>query len=268
MQILGAYYQYQHAPDFVVDWSHGFWLRAHVVILCETPAYFLFQGKPMLVRENEMVILEEGVPQYFYGSGVTWLHHWMYVWPEEADAALWGQWDFPLNTIIRVEDPLILSRMIRDVQYKINIGGACQQPILDQYARLFFWNLYEMTSHGRIPQADETRPASPSHRSALLQLRKQLYTQPAEALSPEEAAASLYISRSWFDMQYKTCFGHSYQTDVIHARIQQARHLLLNSDLKMQEVAEACGYRNVEHFGRQFRRAIGIAPGQYRRHPQ
>jgi len=48
-------------------------------------------------------------------------------------------------------------------------------------------------------------------------------------------------------------------------RIQHARHLLRSSDLKIGEIALACGYESFSAFSRAFRKIYGQAPGHFRR---
>jgi len=45
-------------------------------------------------------------------------------------------------------------------------------------------------------------------------------------------------------------------------------HLLLNSSLQIQEIADAVGYEDVQHFSRFFKRSTGMTPKAYRRKMQ
>jgi iron complex transport system substrate-binding protein len=53
--------------------------------------------------------------------------------------------------------------------------------------------------------------------------------------------------------------------DLIRARIDSARHMLLYTDQTISSIAEAVGYANQTHFIRQFKQYTGSTPGQYRR---
>ena len=53
--------------------------------------------------------------------------------------------------------------------------------------------------------------------------------------------------------------------DVILQRLKRAQDQLISTAKSVQEIAEDCGYNNVEHFCRQFRKFLGISPGRYRK---
>ena len=48
-------------------------------------------------------------------------------------------------------------------------------------------------------------------------------------------------------------------------RLMKARELLLHEELSITATAEACGYCDVYHFSREFRRAVGTSPSAWRR---
>ena len=51
---------------------------------------------------------------------------------------------------------------------------------------------------------------------------------------------------------------------VICSKINKASTLLRNGNMKVEKVAEAAGYQNVEHFNRLFKKKYGMTPVQYR----
>lgn len=50
----------------------------------------------------------------------------------------------------------------------------------------------------------------------------------------------------------------------INARIEFAKSLLTTTDMTIQDIAKKSGYRNYEHFERQFREKCGLTPQKYR----
>ena len=49
-----------------------------------------------------------------------------------------------------------------------------------------------------------------------------------------------------------------------NARLAAAKNMLSHTDMKISQISEKCGYKNVEHFTRQFKELTGKTPGKYR----
>lgn len=97
-----------------------------------------------------------------------------------------------------------------------------------------------------------------------LALREEVFRSPARAWNAAQAAKSLGVSGGYFHVAYKKFFSATFTADVIAARIQAAEELLLSTPDSVERIAERCGYLNVEHFIRQFRRATGTTPLRFR----
>lgn len=98
----------------------------------------------------------------------------------------------------------------------------------------------------------------------LKKLRRELHKAPELNWNLGEIARRLNISKNYVQKLYKEHFGISYIDDLIEARIHMAQELLTTTDLRITEIAEACGYRNDTHFMRQFKDKTGVTPTEYR----
>jgi AraC-like DNA-binding protein len=58
--------------------------------------------------------------------------------------------------------------------------------------------------------------------------------------------------------------GQSFTEALEGVRMNQARRLLLDTDLKLVRIAALCGYRDATRFGKVFRRLSGATPGSFR----
>ncbi len=68
-----------------------------------------------------------------------------------------------------------------------------------------------------------------------------------------------YLSRL-FKMEIGKGFVH-YLTDI---RIEHAKRLLASSELQIWEIGERVGYLDKNHFGKVFKKEVGVPPGEYR----
>ena len=74
------------------------------------------------------------------------------------------------------------------------------------------------------------------------------------------------MSPRHFAREFRAATGMTPGAYVEAARVEAARRLLETTELTTAEVARRCGLRSVETLHRVCRKALGVTPGQYRRH--
>lgn len=94
-------------------------------------------------------------------------------------------------------------------------------------------------------------------------LRLSMQSQPYQNFTVREMAEHLGVSASYFQYLYKEYFGIPFKTDLIHIRVDYAKSLMLNTDLKQEQVARLSGYNSEIHFYRQFKKETGMTPGEF-----
>jgi AraC-like DNA-binding protein len=66
---------------------------------------------------------------------------------------------------------------------------------------------------------------------------------------------------------YKQLYGKTLFEDFLHARMEKARSLLIDTNQSIVAIAELVGYRNVSGFSVAFKRYFGHTPGSIRKTP-
>ena len=78
-------------------------------------------------------------------------------------------------------------------------------------------------------------------------------------------AAMFHMSVSRFVHLFRETCGVSPYAYCIRIRMANARAMLEETELKIREIAERCGYRDALYFTQAFRRNTGMTPSEYRR---
>ncbi len=86
-----------------------------------------------------------------------------------------------------------------------------------------------------------------------------------EEWSIERICKEMNLGRSQLYHYYRSFFFTTPKEDIISARIDKAKHLLSNKELRITEVAEQSGFANIYHFNRYFKRECGCTPTEYRK---
>lgn len=84
-------------------------------------------------------------------------------------------------------------------------------------------------------------------------------------LSLQSVADSLYVSAPHLSRMFHRETGENFGTYLTRKRMNEAKLLLKNTNLKMYEIAEKTGYTSQHYFSNAFKKAAGISPADYRK---
>ena len=88
----------------------------------------------------------------------------------------------------------------------------------------------------------------------------------AEELSLEQVAKAVNMSSFYFCKMFKKFTGVNFTEYVSRIRIEKARNLLLNPNLRISEIAYEVGFQSLTHFNRVFKKVLGQSPTEFRAH--
>jgi AraC-like DNA-binding protein len=71
-------------------------------------------------------------------------------------------------------------------------------------------------------------------------------------------------STFYFCKLFKKATGLTFTDYVSRVRIEKAKNLLLNPNLRVSEIAYEVGFQSLTHFNRVFRKLTGQSPSHYR----
>ena len=98
-------------------------------------------------------------------------------------------------------------------------------------------------------------------------MRVQNYIQEhyAEDISLKTLAEVACVSPHYFSAYFKAETGQNYKAYLTRVRMEQALHLVLDTDMKTYEIAQQVGYNNGRRFADAFRAAYQLSPMDYRK---
>ncbi len=87
-----------------------------------------------------------------------------------------------------------------------------------------------------------------------------------EALSLGMVSRAVSMSTFYFCKMFKKGAGINFIDYVVRVRTEKAKHLLLNPNLRIGEIAYEVGFQSLTHFNRTFKKLAGQSPTEYREH--
>ena len=88
----------------------------------------------------------------------------------------------------------------------------------------------------------------------------------AEELSLGQVAKAVNTSTFYFCKMFKKFTGINFTEYLSRVRIESARNLLLNPNLRVSEIAYEVGFQSLTHFNRVFKKVVGQSPTDFRSH--
>jgi AraC-like DNA-binding protein len=83
-------------------------------------------------------------------------------------------------------------------------------------------------------------------------------------ISLGDVAGAVNTSTFYFCKMFKKATGLNFTDYLSRVRIEKAKNLLLNPNLRVSEIAYAVGFQSLTHFNRMFQKLAGSSPSEYR----
>lgn len=99
---------------------------------------------------------------------------------------------------------------------------------------------------------------------AITRAKQYIQEHQTEDLRLEQVAKSVNMSHFYFCKMFRKVVGLNFTDYLARVRIEKAKNLLLNPNLRVSEIAYEVGFQSLTHFNRVFKRVLGQSPSDYR----
>ncbi|SEL20730.1 transcriptional regulator, AraC family with amidase-like domain [Roseovarius azorensis] len=146
---------------------------------------------------------------------------------------------------------LMLHLIERDHGYDLSVAVADQ---------MVYSSVREATAAQRVSLQSRNGVRNIHLTRAIQMMRDKIETPP----SPSTIAAHIGISARQLERLFGKFLNTSPKKYLMDLRLERARHLLVQTEASVIEIALACGFESAGHFSRVYRAAYGVAPMQQR----
>ena len=115
-----------------------------------------------------------------------------------------------------------------------------------------------MLSNQLTTQSDHVEPAN------VTRAREFIAQNQDRDVTLQEVARAVNTSTFYFCKVFKKATGLTFTDYLSRVRIEKAKNLLLNPNLRVSEIAYDVGFQSLTHFNRVFRKLTGFSPSRYR----
>lgn len=118
----------------------------------------------------------------------------------------------------------------------------------------------------RIMEQDDGDDQENSGWSPLIRRAMQIvYKYYDQGITLEEIAGQLFVSEEYLSSQFKKETGAGFKDTVRRLRIERIKGLLVNTGLKLNQIAELAGYTDPKYMSRVFKEETGVLPNEFRK---
>lgn len=258
--------RFAHFPEH----SHNY---VEMVYMCCGSTTQIANGKQILLHEGELLLFGQGARQEILPAGENDIAVNFLVLPQFFDKVLemLDEDKTPLRKFImdslgnstgntnclyfQVADVLPIQNLIENLIWTLLRGTSPNRRSICQTTMgLLFMQLMNYTD----------RLVSGSTEEAAIVKVLRYIEENYRTGSLTEIADTLHYDLYWLSREIKRRTGKTYKELLQEKRLTQAAYFLKHTSLRVEEVGEAVGYRNLSYFHRIFQERYGVTPKKYR----
>ena len=223
-------------------------------MLFHDPVTLTASGATSAAPAGSLVLWPPGAEQRYGSTAPHWSHSWIHCKGDRVADAL-RTTGLPANHLLRHPSPrrwvaqlnTLYAEIVSPRPDPVIVGNLLENTLRD-IARLL----------APDPVATAQIPA------ALLELRQRLERAPQQPVRLADLAHAVHLSVPHLSALWRRHFQVSPIEDVIRMRIEHAKHLLLDENRRIRDVARAVGMDDPYHFSKLFSKRVGRSPRAYR----
>src|SRR5260221_3685999 len=151
------------------------------------------------------------------------------------------------------------------VEADLRPGGGGGPLMSEPFATMLSVHLIRHTTGARRPDSADGVLSRRKLRTVIEYIMENLESR----LTLERMAAAVHLSPYHFARQFKAATGSPPHQYVIARRVERAQHLLrADGEIGVTEVALRVGFSDQSKLSFQFKRIVGVPPGQFRIFPR
>lgn len=255
IRLISCGYNFIHPEGIWINRPAG--AGNYAFVFFRSDAEIVLDGKRLSVGKNSYILMRPSTPHLYRDVEKPFVNDWFHCEGDDLEDLL-NRMDFPLDEPVKAAYPATITRSVMELQSVNRLGGPLRENILDLDLRSMFVKLCNWRQITPVPEK------AGRYFRQLSDIRNELYSSPQGPFSLDQLAASVNLSKSYFQHIYKDLFGCSVSSDMIRGRLEYAKYLLDNTSMSVNAISKMCGYENDTHFMRQFKKFVGETPSRYK----
>lgn len=252
IDISYAGYNVTNPSSFIIDRPDG--IDAHDLILFKSLTSVMINDEMITISPNTFFFFPKGAKQYYFSLEQNLINDFIHF--DLSEDMLFLIKNIPVCKPFQIECTEYLEHLFYLINAEFFISSETRNNNLIQYLVILLRKIND-TLHDNSLFDEQTL-------LLMHKVRHNILANPQSDWTVEKLASECLMSPSRFQNIYKQLFSSNCISDVLNARLMLAENLIIRTNNTIYEIAFLCGYNNIEHFSREFKKKFGLSPTKYR----
>ncbi len=251
-KVTSIRHAFPEKAGFFIDRPNG--LDEFLLLHFYNSVEIILHGKKIITEPHAVILYNSDTPEY-YKSYEPLLHDWFHFKADKKDFTLTNlkfdkiyypnNYNFITEIVAELE-----NEFFKDENHKDFLSDIKVKELLVKLDRNITDNKDDLSKSEYIKD--------------FRYLRGEIFSNLDKNWTVGNMAKRLGLSESHFYLLYKKIYGITPTADLINAKINSAKNMLLFRNMRVDDIATELGYNNTTHFIRQFKSNVGVSPTAYR----
>ncbi|MCL2387199.1 MAG: helix-turn-helix transcriptional regulator [Defluviitaleaceae bacterium] len=221
-------------------------------LLLKTP-FYIYSVETITTRPMACILFPPNEPHH-YKAVQTFTNSFIHFTP---DYDFLSMYKIPTATVIYPKRPDVINQILKHIVIESVDKSLHYEQKIDCLTNELFIEI------SRDINNIEHNKHDMSLYSQFQKIRLSLINHCESDWTTESICKLAHMEKSQFYSYYASFFNTTPKADIISARIEKAKNLLTNQELKVNQVAEICGFKNASHFTRCFKKYVNCTPNEF-----
>ncbi len=139
------------------------------------------------------------------------------------------------------------------------------KPVVEEELNEAIMRAVKTLHPGEEFENEESSPASPDAEEVIERIKDDIDKKYSDNIRISDFSEQYYFSGEYLSRLFKLKYGRNIYEYLLMVRMERAKELLRNSDLKVQTIAMRTGYSDTNYFSKAFRNYTGLTPSEFRK---